>query len=85
MKKSYFRPPKSITEALAQLVRASDCGSEGRGFEPHMPPTVKSTFPGAFYYYIVFGKNSLIVVPLFRALFMVKPPSTRFNRSFIIR
>ncbi len=23
---------------LAQLVRASDCGSEGRGFEPHAPP-----------------------------------------------
>ena len=23
---------------LAQLVRASDCGSEGRGFEPHIPP-----------------------------------------------
>ena len=23
---------------VAQLVRASDCGSEGRGFEPHYPP-----------------------------------------------
>jgi hypothetical protein len=23
------------TVAVAQLVRASDCGSEGRGFEPH--------------------------------------------------
>ena len=23
---------------LAQLVRASDCGSEGHGFEPHTPP-----------------------------------------------
>ena len=23
---------------VAQLVRASDCGSEGRGFEPHQPP-----------------------------------------------
>jgi hypothetical protein len=23
---------------IAQLVRASDCGSEGRGFEPHWPP-----------------------------------------------
>ena len=26
---------------LAQLVRASDCGSEGRGFEPHIPPKEK--------------------------------------------
>ena len=23
---------------VAQLVRASDCGSEGRGFEPRFPP-----------------------------------------------
>lgn len=27
---------------LAQLVRASDCGSEGRGFEPHTPPQKKA-------------------------------------------
>jgi hypothetical protein len=26
---------------VAQLVRASDCGSEGRGFEPHLPPIKK--------------------------------------------
>ena len=24
--------------SLAQLVRASDCGSEGRGFDPHISP-----------------------------------------------
>ena len=28
---------------LAQLVRASDCGSEGRGFEPHIPPFISGT------------------------------------------
>ena len=27
---------------LAQLVRASGCGSEGRGFDPPSPPQVKS-------------------------------------------
>ena len=26
--------------SIAQLVRASDCGSEGRGFEPLLPPIV---------------------------------------------
>ncbi len=26
---------------VAQLVRASDCGSEGRGFETHHPPKRK--------------------------------------------
>ena len=25
-------------DCVAQLVRASDCGSEGRGFEPHHGP-----------------------------------------------
>ena len=29
------------TVAIAQLVRASDCGSEGRGFEPHWLPIFK--------------------------------------------
>ena len=28
---------------VAQLVRASDCGSEGRGFEPHLPPKLKTS------------------------------------------
>ncbi len=28
-------------EVVAQLVRASDCGSEGRGFEPPHPPSDK--------------------------------------------
>ena len=27
---------------VAQLVRASDCGSEGRGFEPRFPPQSRS-------------------------------------------
>ena len=36
---------------LAQLVRASVCGTEGRGFEPHIPPItgekshLKTLFP----------------------------------------
>ena len=39
---------------IAQLVRVSDCGPEGRGFDPHFPPSQKrrSRFSGgvfAFY------------------------------------
>ena len=26
------------TVGVVQLVRAPDCGSGGRGFEPHLPP-----------------------------------------------
>ena len=28
-------------EVVAQLVRAPDCGSGGRGFEPRLPPQKK--------------------------------------------
>ena len=35
--------------SVAQLVRASDCGSEGRGFEPHYSPQ-KLYFGTAFFY-----------------------------------
>jgi hypothetical protein len=35
---------------LAQLVRASVCGTEGRGFEPHIPPCMrKAAFLGCFF------------------------------------
>jgi hypothetical protein len=33
------------TEVVAQLVRASDCGSEGRGFETRLPPLVRLRIP----------------------------------------
>ena len=29
---------------VAQLVRASVCGTESRGFEPHLPPRIKKAF-----------------------------------------
>ena len=31
---------------VAQLVRASVCGTEGRGFETHLPPQKKLGLPG---------------------------------------
>ena len=34
--------PYAPTVGLAQLVRASDCGSEGRGFEPRISPLLSS-------------------------------------------
>jgi hypothetical protein len=33
-------PSQFFTEDVAQLVRASVCGTEGRGFEPHLPPLI---------------------------------------------
>ena len=37
---------------VAQQVRASDCGSEGRRFEPDLPPHKKNNWnSGCFFYY----------------------------------
>ena len=47
---NYLLLPSNKTVAIAQLVRASDCGSEGRGFEPHWLPKNKKNllFTGGF-------------------------------------
>lgn len=36
---------------VAQLVRASDCGSEGRGFESHFSP-VRLSVKAAFFLFV---------------------------------
>ena len=42
---------------VAQLVRASDCGSEGRGFETHLPPQnakgLEFSFKTFFYFSVI--------------------------------
>jgi hypothetical protein len=35
---------------VAQLVRALDCDSRGRGFEPHHPPTETRSQRGFFHF-----------------------------------
>ena len=43
-------------EGLAQLVSASGCGPEGRGFESHISPQKKAlAIAGAFFYKIYFA------------------------------
>ena len=45
---------------VAQLVRASDCGSEGRGFEPHLSPLVREEVLILFKASFVFYDNKFI-------------------------
>ena len=46
-----------IMVAVAQLVRASDCGPEGRRFDPGQPPTKKHIPKGmCFFIYIIILK-----------------------------
>ena len=40
---------------VAQLVRASDCGSEGRGFEAHLPPEIAPDNSGAIFLFRILG------------------------------
>ncbi len=47
---SRFTKSKSYMVDVAQLVRASDCGSEGRGFEPLLPPLVESRPAGRLFF-----------------------------------
>lgn len=43
-----FAPRKLKMVIVAQLVRASDCGSEGRGFETRLsPPNLKKAIQAA--------------------------------------
>ena len=51
---NYLLLPSIKTVAIAQLVRASDCGSEGRGFEPHwLPKKTKTLFIQGFNFYVL--------------------------------
>ena len=43
---------------IAQLVSASDCGSEGRGFESHYPPHKKET-DTEWYPFLFYGVNGI--------------------------
>ena len=45
-------------EVVAQLVRASVCGTEGRGFETRLPPILKRLIKfGLFYFFKLFEKD----------------------------
>lgn len=44
---------------VVQLVRAPDCGSGGRGFEPHLPPQRQSgVLSGSAFFFVLFPPRS---------------------------
>ena len=43
---------------LAQLVRASDCGSEGRGFETHISPTKRRLRYRSLLFFVIPAHNT---------------------------
>ena len=57
VKKKLVSLHRFIMVAVAQLVRASDCGPEGRRFDPGQPPIKKHIPKGmCFFIYIIILK-----------------------------
>ena len=52
VKKKLLSLHRFIMVAVAQLVRASDCGPEGRRFDPGQPPTKKHIPKGMCFLFI---------------------------------
>ena len=47
-----FLQPQTQMVGVAQLVRVPDCGSEGRGFESHLPPRKEEVLLSLFFLFI---------------------------------
>lgn len=54
-----------IMAIIAQLVRVPDCGSEGRGFEPHLPPGKVRIPSGICTFFICFTIQLILICPVF--------------------
>ena len=64
---------------VAQLVRASDCGPEGRGFETHLPPHILSyKFPRKCLIYgeLVYIVDNKAVKFYYLNFYKIKCPAT---------
>src|SRR5690606_18650339 len=72
----YFCRPNN-TVVVAQLVRASVCGTEGRGFEPHHPPRKGKDFKRIFALFYL-----LSIFALAAKLFIFHRPFQSFLRRF---
>ena len=69
IKKKYYLCTTLKMVVVAQLVRASDCGSEGRRFESGLPPKPRTS--GVFYFVLFHHQNcySLAVRSLLQLFF----------------
>ncbi len=66
---------------VAQLVRASDCGSEGRGFETHHSPQISTFSIENVLFYFISKESQYIQIVLFDILFFY----TSLGKSILSR
>ena len=57
-------------EVVAQLVRASVCGTEGRGFETRLPPILKRLIKFGLFLFLKVIQKRLISIPI-KTLFLI--------------
>ena len=57
---------------VSQLVRASDCGSEGRGFESHHPPHMKRKPNPRFTFFVYLQTHKTKALQDWSALLVTK-------------
>ena len=67
---------------VAQLARAPDCGSGGRGFEPHLSPHLKTYVKNnlCFFYYLL-GSNACVKQWLPQLVSIVAPGSESLRQQ----
>jgi hypothetical protein len=73
---------------IAQLVRASDCGSEGRGFEPHWPPFRDSAMQGLFVARSARSSNPLVLnaqYPMLNFRLPIDNRATNLNIEHLVK
>ena len=69
-------------EVVAQLVRASVCGTEGRGFETRLPP--KKSLSGTFFVLLRFQVSGSIPKLLPKLLPILRDPKKSLSGTFFV-
>ena len=71
------------TVAVVQLVRASDCGSECRGFESHLPPNEREVLLKELPFFRIYPLRLVLDINQARPVYWIDTCSRRYGILFI--
>ncbi len=71
-----------IMVSIAQLVRASDCGSEGRGFETLCSPYPMKVIPVTRMTFLLYKPSALVILGTICAIISYFPIKFAINADF---
>ncbi len=72
-----------IMVAVVQLVRASDCGSECRGFESHLPPNEREVLLKELPFFRIYPLRLVLDINQARPVYWIDTYSRRYGILFI--